>query len=339
MASFKQGTQSPTFHVETGFWTDWSYSPIFGATITLRQREGVLLVAFLALFVNFVGISFWRISCFTLHHLYSTEVAQDALHHQRQAILRNSANGTDGLLGFFNVLWVWRSKAPARTAYRRILPMIGFTIFCIGAFGTASTFSSRISTSMSKNVLVRSPTCGLLYAYETANANDTKDRLEPFIKQKFTSYLKYAQNCYMSRSDLESCDAFSTRLSNTKIMRNASCPFRDGICKSEYGNIMFDTGYLDSHIDFSLNTRPDERVLFRRVTSCAPLKSEGYSNTYSSPVTGLNYTRFYYGSGAKLGEDDLGLSYTYEYPELTPIILRDEVRLDQIGGAKTYTIQ
>lgn len=218
--------------------------------------------------------------------------------------------------------------------------MIGFTIFCIAAFGTASTFSARISTSMGSDVLVRSPTCGLLLIDGQMNMNDARTRLAPFLKQKYNSYVKYAQNCYSSQSELESCNAFSTRLSGTKITRNASCPFGNGICKSDYGNIIFDTGYLDSHANFSLNTRPDERVLFRRVTSCAPLNSERYSKTYISPVTGLNYTRFYYGSLAGFSDGKHGLDYTYEYPELTPILRSEpEVKIEQVGGVSTYTIQ
>lgn len=52
--------------------------------LTLTQRDGGFLIAFLALFVSYVGTSFFRISCFAFHHFFSSAAPQDALYHQRQ---------------------------------------------------------------------------------------------------------------------------------------------------------------------------------------------------------------------------------------------------------------
>lgn len=44
-------TQYP---VHIGIWTNWSRGEILGLTLTLKRREGNLLLAFTAIFVAFV---------------------------------------------------------------------------------------------------------------------------------------------------------------------------------------------------------------------------------------------------------------------------------------------
>lgn len=306
MDSFRQGGNAPNYEVHTGLWTDWTNGPVFGATITLNKRDGSLLIAFIALFVSVVGTSFWRICCFALHRLYSTNVAQDALYHQRQAIFRNAANGTSGLWGFLNIWWEWRKTAVDRPSYR-LLPAAGIALCCVCAFATAGTFSSKISTS-ANGVLVRSPDCGILDSDNNQNANASYRYYLPWAAQTLNSWGSYALNCHLNVSDLGSCDSFIQPQLPVKIDRNASCPFKDGICKSEYGNIAFET-FVDSHSDLGLNAPPDERINFRRISSCAPIRTDGYSSMYHSSETGMNYSRYYYGP-------TITVNYTYEYPEV-----------------------
>src|SRR5689334_19332660 len=93
-----------------GVWTNWSHGKVLGSTLTLTQRDGNLLVAFLALFVAYAGTSFFHLTCFVLHYIFSSrnspkistkepcKATHHALYHQRQAILRNSSGPTDGLV-------------------------------------------------------------------------------------------------------------------------------------------------------------------------------------------------------------------------------------------------
>jgi hypothetical protein len=53
--------------------------------------------------------------------------------------------------------------------------------------------------------------------------------------------------------------------------RNAPCPFPHKLCKSTYGNLFLDTGYLNSNEYFGINTPPEERFYFRNPLHCAPL--------------------------------------------------------------------
>ncbi|KAF9641034.1 hypothetical protein BFW01_g12840 [Lasiodiplodia theobromae] len=128
-----------------------------------------------------------------------------------------------------------------------------------------------------------------------------------------SSYENYAEDCYDNVSGLGSCNAFIKADIPTMIDTNASCPFGDDICMQEYGNIVFDTGYLDSHLEFGINAPPNERVQFRRVSSCAPIKTDGYRKSYRLPDSNNSYSRYYYGDSHVDYSDDL---HTYEYPEI-----------------------
>ena len=70
--------------VYLGLWINHSYGKIRGVTLTLTRRDGGLLIAFFALFVTIAGTEFWRISCFAIHHLLSSEHPRDGIYHQRQ---------------------------------------------------------------------------------------------------------------------------------------------------------------------------------------------------------------------------------------------------------------
>lgn len=87
------------------------------------------------------------------------------------------------------------------------------------------------------------------------------------------------------------------------------------MCRLQSGNIEFDTGYLDSHLDLGMNTPPRDRVQIRRKTTCAPLVTEGYTRTVKYDGSDANYTQYLYGPG---GSDwDAGNAVSYEYPEFS----------------------
>lgn len=98
----QSGVQENT--VFLGVWTDWSHGPIAGATLTLTQRNGGFLIAFIALYVTVTGGRFWTIVAFIAHILQSSDTVRDGIYHQRQAILRNTNSSVLGLWKMFR-LW------------------------------------------------------------------------------------------------------------------------------------------------------------------------------------------------------------------------------------------
>lgn len=88
------------YQIHLGIWTDWTRGPVLGQTLTLSRNNANLLIAFTASFVVFVGSRIWAIACLSLHRTYSTAEQRDALHHQRQVVLRNSSSSDSGLVNF-----------------------------------------------------------------------------------------------------------------------------------------------------------------------------------------------------------------------------------------------
>lgn len=128
--------QSYDEDVYMGFWINNAYGEWRGATLTLDRRRGAFLIAFLALFVSTTGRSFWEITRYILHTTFSAEASSDGLHHQRQAILRNSVLPLDAL---FNIVWaacVWRKRTT--NVNRKIIPTAIVATVVAAAFAISS---------------------------------------------------------------------------------------------------------------------------------------------------------------------------------------------------------
>lgn len=127
----------------------------------------------------------------------------------------------------------------------------------------------------------------------------------PYLNQKTAEDLAYAQQCYQTedRDRPDSCRVTTIPALPYKIDRNASCPFSAEMCKLASGNLLLDTGILDSYEHFGLNTGPHVTVQVRE--HCGPLVTAGFSNSSADPQRGgADYTRYYYGGGS--------LNFTFE---------------------------
>lgn len=91
-------------------------------------------------------------------------------------------------------------------------------------------------------------------------------KYNPYRSRMVQQAASYARECYgADSSGLVECNTFVQRTLAAAINQNASCPFADSICKSTTGNIMLDSGLMNSHHDFGLNSPPDQRFQYRRV--------------------------------------------------------------------------
>ncbi|KAH8879807.1 hypothetical protein GQ53DRAFT_833851 [Thozetella sp. PMI_491] len=304
------------YRVHVGTWTNWSHGSVFGATLTLTRRDGNLLIAFMAFFVSVVGARLWRILCLGLHRAFSTPNRRDALHHQRQAILRNSANAESGVWAFGQLLWAWHRTA--RRPLLRTLPWVLGSAFCVAALTAASGFSSRVSTGIGNEVLLDGSNCGLvLGAAETADTQpDASAVQQAHTATIVASSANYGEQCYTSNSSgIFDCTTFVVDKLPITVDNNAPCPFPGNICRSQSSNLRLDTGYLDSNDHLGVNSAPDERILFRQVYHCAPLVTHGYSKDWNG--ANETYTQYYYGP-ALVGSmgNETTLNYTFEVENL-----------------------
>ncbi|OJD29408.1 cytochrome p450 protein [Diplodia corticola] len=293
---------SHPYHVHTGIWTNWSFGSVYGATLTLRREDANLLVAFMAVFVSIIGNRLWRICCFAFHQAYASNNACDGLHHQRQAVLRNSSTAASGLVTLIELPWAWRNTA--REPFGRILPLLIFAALFTTAFILASGFSSKIVTGT--EVLLSGNDC----TWFDPNLNGTLDSLGALIAFQFERTqvaASYAHQCYSSdSSNILGCNVFIKKMLPATLVKNASCPFEDKICRNANTNIFLDTGFLDSHTDFGLNAPPSQRFQYRRVLHCAPLITEGYKTIWNAS-SDRSYTTYNYGSSSSS-------YFNYTYP-------------------------
>ena len=320
-----------------GFWTNWSYGRIRGATLTLTNRDGGLLIAFLAVFVVVAGRSFWRITCFMIHSALSSNTARDGIYHQRQAILRNAESGGSGLLRLIRMNWAWRTRTRAHP-YLRILPLMTFAFLNLGCLTVAPIYSSRVSTSMGDEVLLSGRNCG----FGLVDGIDTEDYMTtflPYIHQRMTFSANYAQTCYRKDTASQDCPTFVRKSLPWTGTYDIGCPFpgRDKICRRNSRNIRLDTGYIDSHFDLGINSPSENRFSVRNMVDCAPLNTEGYSKnltTYSrrNDTSPKQRTEYYYG---ETGAD--GRRWTYDY-SADPTAAAENRSLNFTDIQRDYTI-
>jgi hypothetical protein len=100
--------ESTTDGVYIGFWINRSFGPVQGATLTLKRRDGSLLIAFLALFVSSTGRALWKFTRLSVHLWLSSSNESNAVYHQAQAILRNSNLAYEAAHSFMKASFVWR---------------------------------------------------------------------------------------------------------------------------------------------------------------------------------------------------------------------------------------
>lgn len=141
--------------------------------------------------------------------------------------------------------------------------------------------------------------------YQTALLNDT------------LIALTYARACYSRQSSVLECSRYATPQMKWTTNSNASCPFADELCI--YGATAayeMDTGKIDSHSDLDMNAPKTDRVQIRKVTTCSPIHTTGYSQEVNltspnEPKGGVTLLNLYYGEVPGVA------NYTLRYNEYT----------------------
>ena len=287
---------SNSYNVFTGFWTNWSYGAVRGATITLTKEHGGFLIAFLAIYVGMVGKSFWRLGCFALHLSLSSSEPEDGLYHQRQAILRNSDTAQDGAWRLLVSMISWRRRA--RRPVLRLLPLTLLAFLISTTFGVASIFSSHVTTDTANEVLLRGDRCGTLRRTKPNNVTAVYALFKPYHAQLASKFLNYGLTCYTnsSKPNMDNCNTYIKPELPLKSDRKAPCPFNETICKTKE-NLFMDTGRLHSLHHFGINTAPKDQFEVRIVHKCAPLVSEGFTEIANDTNMG-RVARMMYGEAS-----------------------------------------
>lgn len=269
-------------HIYHGAWINWSQGRIYGATVTLSARDGSLLTAFLAFFVTVAASHLWRILSYLIHQARASRRPQDGLKRQQQAVLRNSSSTsytawTFALIGFH---WWYKARRP----FLRSVPWIIFVLAYATAAGLASVFSSEVTKAVGTDALILGPNCGF-WSTPTDPTVESQAAFRAKTLQDTLAAADYARACYGATSGQSRlrCNVYSVPQVGYDRNYNASCPFAAEMCLMP-GTTAFemDTGLLDSHDTLGINAPPQNRVQYRKVTTCAPLTHKGFVGVYNS---------------------------------------------------------
>lgn len=282
--------------IYTGAWVNWSHGVLLGSTITLSARNGAILTSFIATFVTIVGAQLWKILCFIFHQSRGSQEPRDGLYHQHQNVLRNSSTPGGAAWSFMLQCWHWWGRA--RHPLLRSLPWFFFSLVYLIVFAVLSIFApSEVVKAAGRDRLLQGSQCGYWVTNDSAitqNSFDTKVLIDS------QSAASYARNCYGGSVDGLRCNAYA-KPNITWEGKDADCPFQDGICWRNHSYQM-DTGLIDSHYDLGINTPQEERLKYRRVTTCSVLRDDGYiDNKNGTELVTWNY-------GPSVGEN-----FTFSY--------------------------
>jgi hypothetical protein len=274
-----------------GVWVDRSYNAAAGATITLRTSDGAFLLAFLAIAVSIAGGQFWTFFAFLLHQYRCSSYAvkpsdqqADAMRMQQQVVLRNVEHPFTAAWELFSISRAWRPHT--KRSLRQSASLMLTAAMVAAAFAVAGIFTSQVSRAATKSSLLVPNSCG------TRTDRPTTDQFpDEFARVANNSAIavNYAENCYDTLELASDCDLFQVSSIKSTKTANASCPFAAGLCATDSA-LQLDTGYLDSNDVIGINSALKDRILFRQVSTCAPLNINGYTSLwYWKNITGLLY--------------------------------------------------
>ena len=300
-------TMSSNQTIYVGVWTNWSKGAISGSTLTLPVRDGSILIALLALFIQIAGTQSWSIFCFIAHQLRTSKNAKDGLYHQQQATLRNNSSDIATVWRLASISLAWRSHGIRSTRKSFVLVVTGLCHLL--AFGVAGLLSSHFTTVGNEVLLAQNPACGAYLLLNTTEAANQTGNVEVYLKNSVQTSQQYVQHCLAQQANLPQCNRLErSRLSWTS-KSNVPCPFTGGICLGPVNSsLYFDSGLIDSREDLGVNGNDASRVQYRKTATCNPLTTNGHvlvtNSTFGSNVVGL--AAAFYGPNVELPATEAG---------------------------------
>ncbi|KLU88800.1 hypothetical protein MAPG_07783 [Magnaporthiopsis poae ATCC 64411] len=290
--------------VYLGVWKNYQSDTL---TLTVTQDVGSILIAALALFVSLSMGHLWSIICFFVHQVRSTPNARSGLHHQRQALLRNTTTAAATSWMLVRLAWTWRGKS--RGVFRGSIALLPIAILFVALLTGSSLLSSRIQL-LDSDVLLTGRECGRLPLLEVTNGKWDPTLAQAVAVERKWSYdraTEYGQTCYgpAIAGDREPsvCKDFPASKVPISMHVDVPCPFTDDICVQPNGAMTLDTGLVDSNTHLGINAPPEERIKYQRILTCAPIKTENYSSPWTAerpsgvlvgrvPPTGIVYKTY-----------------------------------------------
>jgi hypothetical protein len=168
----------------------------------------------------------------------------------------------------------------------RSLPFAVLAALNVSLFGVASIFTSAISSAPGNSTLILGPACG---GYNTESFSSSLwDSWYSKILADTYNAATYVRQCYPANTANLGCGVYQHQNLPFTVNPNATCPFASDLCfYNDHSAFAMDTGLLDSHADLGINAPPQHRILFRRMTTCAPIHATQWATSQNESQVGL----------------------------------------------------
>ncbi|KAH8707661.1 hypothetical protein GQ44DRAFT_662719 [Phaeosphaeriaceae sp. PMI808] len=269
-----------TQYVRHGYWNNAQHGSVLGGVITTDVRTGTVAIALLAILVTVATAHVWNLVVFGLHMWRADGRPADGLFKQQQALLRTTAAPTSMLADWVKLWWIWRGRTTR--AWSRSMLLGGLTFLFAVATIVAGVFSSYIVDTSNLQVLVDSAECGPFQTSESTASSSSNLAFLDYSSRLEALTLPYAQECYqgLGESLPARCRAF-VKPNIPLVPQRTACPFADSICKPfDQPGVIVDSGLQDANDVFGWNMQADQRVKFRRKTTCGVIKTQEYQSVF-----------------------------------------------------------
>lgn len=293
----------PAGSIYEGIWINWSEGSVWGLTWTLCPTQATILTNSLALFTTVAGIQLWTVLRYAIHYLGTRRQQNPSTPHhtQQQLILRNAGGSFMTARLMLPLAWYERLSTGERSWRAYAIGAIG--IFHGVLFMIAGIFSNKAVATSSINggsaVVSRSPQCGIwnntyfneagiLYNnYSDQGGFDLWIQYYAKLADNVQLSLEYAQQCYISpaRTDYMSSTCNTLKVPRLTFQKyRTACPFAATVCHQEADAVVMDTGYIDTHNDLGINSKLDDRLKYRKLTTCAVLNDTTYVTNWNGSI-------------------------------------------------------
>ncbi|KAJ9603027.1 hypothetical protein H2200_012322 [Cladophialophora chaetospira] len=328
-------TLNPVGNVYEGIWIDWSKGSTLGLTWTPSPVGSMVFTNTLALFVTLCGAHLWTIVRYIFHQLGASNHAGPTNQHliEQQRIFRDASHALTTARLILKLAWSSRRSLGKRSFLHSY--SIGLVAVIYAAcFMAVEIFSNYVINAGSVNgaspVLWRTGPCGTMnetYLEVVQNGDfSSKENFGLFVEYSgkgahdIELSFEYAQECYQGGNitSYMSCNTLKAARLDWSV-NYGLCPFTPQICHNESEAVVLDSGYIDSHDDLGINSKPKDRLKYRRLTTCALLndtgrKVSGATSTGENSGPGLNTSYAFYGPSICRSTN-----WTYSYSNLASV--------------------
>lgn len=206
-------------------------------------------------------------------------------------ILRNSGSPMSAMWESYRAWRAWHKSASDLSG---TLSLLSVAILATALTTAASIFTAKVKMTGTPVGRLKNTSCGpWLYSGQLASSSQMS-----FNNTVMAA--NYADICYYGSKDPTVCsNQFVQAAIPWFTDANAPCPFESSMCRT--AAYQMDTRLIDTRTALGLNTKDEDRLFYRRLSTCAPLhtsdfqreslvavnggaRSDTYNNMYLGPI-------------------------------------------------------